>query len=126
QDNPPFSVEYEGFVLGEGVSVLSGDLVLSTTATKDSPPGTYVITAEGSTLDAENYKIVYEPGQLLIVVPTPAGNVMPDCRGTMFRDVSGNEALRMDESLFCGVHAYPGEDADIDRQGVSNLIEFTL
>jgi hypothetical protein len=61
---PPFFVLYSGFVLGQGPSVLGGNLTFST---KASGPGTYTITATG--LTSSNYAIQFVPGKLTVLSP---------------------------------------------------------
>jgi N-acetylneuraminic acid mutarotase len=63
--NPALTAHYAGFVLGEGVGVLSGTLSLSTAATTASGAGSYPITAAG-TLSAANYDISYANGTLTV------------------------------------------------------------
>jgi sugar lactone lactonase YvrE len=63
--NPTFTVSYNGFVLGEGPSVLGGTLSFSTTATASSPPGTYAITPGG--LTSSNYAITFVSGTLTVL-----------------------------------------------------------
>ncbi|MEI8290848.1 MAG: MBG domain-containing protein [Verrucomicrobiota bacterium] len=53
--NPPFNVNYTGFVNGENAGVLSGSPSLTTSATTNSPMGVYVITNMLGTLTAANY-----------------------------------------------------------------------
>jgi streptogramin lyase len=63
--NPTFTVRYNGFVLGEGPSVLGGTLSFSTTATASSPPGTYAVTPGG--LTSSNYAITFVSGTLTVL-----------------------------------------------------------
>jgi hypothetical protein len=53
--NPAFTYSVTGFVNGDTSAVLSGAAVLSTTATLNSPAGTYPITASAGTLSAPSY-----------------------------------------------------------------------
>jgi hypothetical protein len=68
--NPPFTVRYEGFVLGEGPGVLGGTLTFSTPATAGSPPGTYGVTPGG--LTSGNYEIEFVSGTLTVLSPSEA------------------------------------------------------
>ena len=61
---PPLTASFSGFVLGESPAVLDGALVLQTTATKDSGPGTYPISAAG--LTSPNYSITVAGGTLTV------------------------------------------------------------
>jgi hypothetical protein len=68
--NPPVTVSYSGFVLGEGPSVLAGALTYSTTATKSSPAGTYAITPAGPT--SSDYAITFVSGTLTVITYSQA------------------------------------------------------
>ena len=67
QDNPSFSVDYSGFVLGQNSSVLGGGLAFTTAATASSDVGGYPVTPGGFT--SNNYAIAYAAANLTI---TPA------------------------------------------------------
>ena len=62
--NPPLTASYSGFVNGDTPASLDIPVSLSTTATTDSPVGTYPIVAAGAA-DA-NYAITFVPGTLTI------------------------------------------------------------
>src|SRR5204863_9793522 len=47
--NPPLTITYTGFVLGETSAVLLTPPAISTTAVLNSPPGIYPITVSGAT-----------------------------------------------------------------------------
>lgn len=64
EDNPTFEVTYSGFKNNETSSVLAKQPTVSTTATKDSPVGTYDITVSGA--EAQNYDISYVKGTLTV------------------------------------------------------------
>ncbi len=64
EENPEFTFTYEGFVNDETEEVLTQKPVATTTATSDSPVGTYPITVEGA--KAENYTIEYVDGTLTV------------------------------------------------------------
>ncbi len=65
---PVYGARYTGFVLGEDVGDLGGDLRVSTTAAPSSPVGAYALTPGG--LSSGNYAITYVPGTLT-VAPAP-------------------------------------------------------
>jgi hypothetical protein len=67
------TVSYNGFVNSEGTNVLAGAPSLSTSATINSPPGSYDITIGLGTLSAANYTFVFTDGTLTVVV-TPQLN----------------------------------------------------
>ena len=62
--NPPLTVKYEGFRYNDNASSLTTQPTVTTTATKDSPAGTYPITVSGAVSD--NYNITYVNGTLTI------------------------------------------------------------
>jgi hypothetical protein len=66
-------VTYQGFVNGEGVSVLNGSLSYGGSAQGASRAGTYALSVSG--LSADNYAIQYVDGRLLLTAPltTPGG-----------------------------------------------------
>ena len=67
--NPVFTVSYSGFVNGDNSSILSGSPVLTTSATTNSPTGTYTITNTIGTLSASSYTFSFTNGTLTV---TPA------------------------------------------------------
>ena len=64
--NPVFTVSYSGFVNGDGLNVLSGAPILTTSATTNSPVGSYVITNTIGTLIATNYAVSLTNGLLTV------------------------------------------------------------
>ena len=64
EENPTLTATYTGFVNGENKSVLTTLPTLKTTATKESTPGDYPITASGA--EAANYAITYMDGTLTV------------------------------------------------------------
>lgn len=69
QPNPPFSINYSGFVNGENSSVLDVKPVATTTATTGSPIGSYPINVSGGT--DNNYTYTYMDGVLsVLAAPT--------------------------------------------------------
>ena len=64
--NPVFTVSYNGFLNGDTTSVLSGAPSLTTSATTNSPIGTYTITNKVGTLSAANYSFSFTNGLLII------------------------------------------------------------
>jgi alpha-tubulin suppressor-like RCC1 family protein len=79
QPNPTLTASYNGFVLGEGPSVLTSPVQLATDAVLSSSPGNYSITPSGAA--AANYAISYVNGTLTVlngvapVVTLPVGNL---------------------------------------------------
>ena len=68
QNNPAFSVSYNGFVNGDTPSSLGGSLIYTTTATSASPVGAYSVTPSG--LTSSKYTITFVNGTLT-VTPAP-------------------------------------------------------
>jgi len=64
--NPVFTVSYSGFLNGDTTSVLSGAPSLTTSATTNSPAGSYTITNTIGTLSATNYSFSFTNGTLTI------------------------------------------------------------
>lgn len=63
--NPPFTITYTGFVLGETAANLLTPVVATTTAIDISSPGYYPITLSGAT--SNNYNITYTNGRLTVL-----------------------------------------------------------
>lgn len=85
QPNPPFSINYTGFVNGENSSVLDVKPVATTTATTGSPIGSYPINISGGS--DNNYSYSYINGVLsVLALPTcgfyisKSGNLCTDGR----------------------------------------------
>lgn len=66
--NPPLTITYTGFVLGQTNPVLTAQPIISTTAVLASAPGTYPITVSGAT--AANYAITHVNGTMTVVAKT--------------------------------------------------------
>lgn len=62
--NPDFSVSYIGFVNDDSKTSLQSEPKVECAATKESNAGTYTITVTGG--NAENYRFVYQDGQLVV------------------------------------------------------------
>ena len=62
--NPPLTLHYSPFANGESPTVLTGALLVETTALPPSAPGDYPITPSGLTSD--NYAIAYVAGTLAV------------------------------------------------------------
>ncbi len=63
--NPPFTMTYAGFVLGETPANLGTAPVVSTSATTNSSAGYYTLTPGGGV--SQNYNFVYVTGRLTIL-----------------------------------------------------------
>jgi hypothetical protein len=64
EDNPEFTLTYEGWKNNETETVLTKKPTATTTATKDSPVGEYKIVVSGG--EAQNYELSYQNGVLTV------------------------------------------------------------
>ena len=64
EDNPEFTLTYEGFKNEETAAVLTTPPTATTTATKASAPGEYPVTVSGG--EAQNYEFSYVHGVLTV------------------------------------------------------------
>jgi trimeric autotransporter adhesin len=64
QPNPPFTITYTGFVLGQNASALTVAPTATTTATTTSVPGYYPIVPAGGV--STNYNFIYTNGRLTV------------------------------------------------------------
>ena len=69
EDNPQFTVTYEGWKNGETEAVLTQQPTLTCNATKDSPVGLYEIVVSGA--EAPNYYFTYINGSLNVTEADP-------------------------------------------------------
>ena len=69
EDNPAFTLTYEGWKNNETEAVLTKKPTASTTATKESAPGEYPVTVSGG--EAQNYELSYIEGNLTITQADP-------------------------------------------------------
>ena len=67
-ENPEFVITYTGWKLNENESVMTKKPTATTTATKDSPVGTYDIVVSGG--EAKNYELSYQNGVLTVTEST--------------------------------------------------------
>jgi hypothetical protein len=68
EDNPVFTMSYEGFVNYETEAVLTKKPTVTCQATKDSPVGEYDVIVSGA--EAQNYEISYINGKLTVTAGT--------------------------------------------------------
>ena len=67
-ENPEFVITYTGWKVGDEESVLMKKPTATTTATKESPVGSYDIVVSGG--EAENYELLYQNGVLTVTEST--------------------------------------------------------
>jgi hypothetical protein len=69
EDNPEFTLTYEGFKNNETEAVLTKKPTVATTATKESAVDDYTVTVSGA--EAQNYEITYVNGTLKVTDADP-------------------------------------------------------
>ena len=69
EDNPEFTLTYDGFKNEDNEAVLTAKPTATTTATKESAPGDYAVNVSGAV--AGNYEISYVPGKLTVTAADP-------------------------------------------------------
>ena len=89
EENPQFELVYEGWKLQDTESVLIKKPVITTTATKDSPVGEYVIVVNGG--ESENYELSYQNGKLTVTVPSVIAMLLKSGRPFDVYDLSGRK-----------------------------------
>jgi len=77
EENPEFTLTYEGFKNNETEAVLTKKPTITCNATKDSSPGEYEIKVSGA--EATNYEITYSNGKLLVIDKRPVTITAKDC-----------------------------------------------
>ena len=73
--NPVFTASFSGFVADETPAILGGALIFTTSATIDSPVGSYDVFPSG--LTSTNYAITFVKGKLEITNTAPLCNAAP-------------------------------------------------
>jgi hypothetical protein len=117
QANPAFTTSYNGFVLGQGPSVLSGALTFTTKATASSAPGTYTITASG--LTSTNYAITFVTGTLTVLSYSQASTSLQAQVDTAGLDTGTQSSL--DSQLQAAITSFKGGN---NKDGVNQLGAF--
>jgi sugar lactone lactonase YvrE len=91
--NPTFTYTLSGLVNGDTASVVTGTPVFSTTATAQSPTGTYPITPGLGTLQAANYIFTFVGASLTVTPDFSLGSNLPGL--TLDRGVTGHLTLTL-------------------------------
>lgn len=89
QENPELTLTYDGWKGEDDESVLTTLPVATTTATVDSPVGTYEILVDGG--EALNYTFQYVPGVLTIQVPVGIADVRTDGNADEWYTIGGQK-----------------------------------
>ena len=119
--NPALTITYTGFVNAENVAVLEALPTASTTATADSPAGTYPITMTGGT--AKNYTLTLQDGMLTVSwtpVAGAAGHVVGDEFSATWGGISGATGYRLDVSTDSSFSSFVSGFQDLDVGNVTS------
>jgi len=102
EENPEFTLTYDGFKNDETEAVLTKEPTATTTATKESAPGEYEVTVSGG--EATNYELSYTNGKLIvtdadavIVTAKSYTRVYGDANPTFEYEVSGTALVGVPE-----------------------------
>lgn len=109
--NPAFSAGFSGFLVGDSLASLQGTLSCVSTATQNSPVGTYPITCSG--LSSPNYVVQYVAGTLSVNYAT-GGACLGDAGHSILPPVSPAGS-----SVFKGGSTVPAKFRVCDANGVS-------
>lgn len=111
EENPNFTISYNGWRNNEGTYVLQQKPQISCRADASSPKGKYPINTFGG--KAQNYKIIHSGGFLIITdnVESPKGDV--DGNGK----VDVNDVLVLHMMVSGAMGAWNFEEADINNDG---------
>lgn len=86
EDNPTFTLTYEGFKNGEDESVLTQKPTVTTTATKESKPGEYPIKISGGS--SKNYTLSYVDGKLTVTEKSNEVKLMANSYTRVYGDAN--------------------------------------
>ena len=112
--NPLFELTYDGFADGDDETTAFTTLpVATTTATNDSPVGTYPITISGGV--SEKYSITYQSGTLTIVAP-----VLGDANG------DGGVTITDAVAIVNQILGNPSNDFDASNADVNHDDKITI
>lgn len=119
QANPVFTASYNGFVLGDTSSVISG-LNITSPANASSPTGSYDIIPAGAS--AANYALSYVNG-VLTITPAASSTAIPD---TVLRVSQGLGATSIESVIISdlGVEnaGNPSEKSGMQLDGCAELV----
>jgi CSLREA domain-containing protein len=128
QVNPPLTIAYSGFVLGQDASVLDVAPVASTEATPASAPGTYAITVAGGSDD--NYQLTYVAGTLTVTdkeIPVIAwANPAAITYGTVLGTAQLNAAATVNGQPLAGSFSYDPPAGTRLNAGTGQLLKVTF
>jgi hypothetical protein len=102
--NPAFALTYSGFVLGDGLSVLTQLPTAHCAADQASAVGAYPIVISGA--KAANYVFSYEPGLLTVTPALPNAQELTSATGAVY-------GMPLADIALCGVFAHPAQSEPI-------------
>ena len=76
EENPLFTLVYEGFLLSDSEADLTVKPTVTTEAVKESPAGEYPIIISGG--ESPNYTFNYVPGKLTVMMVDGVASIVPD------------------------------------------------
>ena len=120
EENPEFTLTYEGFKNNETEAVLTKQPTATSSATKDSEPGEYEVTVSGA--EAQNYSISYVNGKLTVeALPVIAGDANDD------DTVNAADIVELVKFIMGNPSSYFNEKAaDVNGDGVVNAADIVL
>jgi hypothetical protein len=126
--NPPLTASYSGFVDGNTSASLTTLPSLSTTATSNSPPGTYPITVTNAV--DPNYNISYVPGTLTVVAPPQVGGLSVSGTQLIFSylSIAGEtyqlqSTTNLSSGVWVPVSSVTGTSATVSMTNSINLVQ---
>lgn len=123
-DNPAFTYEISGFVNGDDINAIDSKPTVTTLATKDSYPGSYVIEPSGG-LD-NNYSFTYQNGLLTILGTSPLKPAKPS-GNTILCINSEDQTYSTEGGVFATSYLWeikPSDAGVITGTGSSTIINF--
>lgn len=124
EDNPYFTLTYEGFKNNETEAVLTKQPTVTCAATKDSPTGDYEVIV--SSAEAENYEMTYVAGTLTILAVDDEGFFFEDgIRYDKLGNYNVEITLVTDESKY-GSTVFTEGDFVIPEKVTHDGVEYTV
>lgn len=100
EENPEFTITYQGFKNNEDENVLEQKPVVTTTATAQSPAGEYKLEVKGA--KAKNYNFKYVAGKLTIKVGTGIDHAATNGKAFDIYNIQGQK-IRSNAQTFDGL-----------------------
>ena len=97
EENPEFTLSYEGFKNNESTDDLDVVPYATTTATRNSEPGEYEIVVSGG--EALNYEFSYINGVLTVLPSTGIADIMAEKDAVTIYNLQGREQQRYQKGV---------------------------